>query len=197
MTFDLNSNAIISFICNFKKMANTFESKQANGQFFTWNLNKNIVQKILSSTVFFDLRRCFKDLWQGRIPIWTNLKLARDEHRPTSDIFKHDHLTNDYVSACANRFNLTISEATNETLRAVTLQVALSIFLDYVTDLFTHTVTSAFHTFTNQEKATGTCSSQEAADSSGHQIWISTFLGVVSLTFAQYNQYMIRHSHLS
>ena len=119
----------------------------------------------------------------------------RDEHRPTSDIFKHDHLTNDYVSASANRFNLAISEATNETLRAVTLQVALSIFLDYVTDLFTHTVTSTFHTFTNQEKATGTCSSQEAADSSRHQIWISTFIGVVSLTFAQYNRYMIRHSN--
>ena len=62
-------------------------------------------------------------------PFVTNFCLKRDENSPDSDLFKGGNVKNSYVRQAANRFTLNINEATQETLSAVNIQIALYFYM--------------------------------------------------------------------
>ena len=79
----------------------------------------------LALNILNDLKNILKTFMRGELPIWTNFKLDRDENEPESHDFSKGHLTNKYVSKMERRYNLSLREATNETLTTVSIQVRL------------------------------------------------------------------------
>ena len=79
----------------------------------------------LALNIMNDLKNILKTLLRGELPIWTNFKLERDQNIPESYDFTKGHLTNKYVSKMERRYNLSLREATNETLTTVSIQVRL------------------------------------------------------------------------
>ena len=79
----------------------------------------------LALNILNDLKNILKTFMRGELPIWTNFKLDRDENKPESHDFTKGHLTNKYVSKMERRYNLSLREATNETLTTVSIQVRL------------------------------------------------------------------------
>ena len=114
------------------------------------------------------------------------------ESSPDSVLYNGGNVKNSYVRQAADRFTINTNEATKETLSAVNIQIALYFYM--ATFLFNYR--NAIYGILEQDipdKLFG------LKDNSFTQFRNSAMMnslvaGVISLTFAQYKQYMVRHS---
>ena len=81
-------------------------------------------------TILHEARDIISGFLKSRyLPIVTNFKLECHENYSGSLMFKDGNTTNDYVVQSSSRNFLNINQATNETLNAVNIQIALWVFM--------------------------------------------------------------------
>ena len=146
-------------------------------------------------TILYGLRNVLIDMILSRHwPLFTNFEREYLENFSNSSFFKGEgSMSNDYVVKTAQRYDFNIHEAIKETLATLNVQVAVWIalatfinkFRDYIEDTFAvHLDNKLFNL--------------EADDFAAFRksaVFVSLMAGIVSLTFAQWKQYMIRHQN--
>ena len=128
----------------------------------------------------------------GDWPFVTNYRLKRDENDPNSDLFNGGNTQNSYVRQASKRFTVNINEATKETLSAVNIQIALYFYM--ATFLFNYR--RAMYGILEQDIPDILFGLTENSFTQFRKsaMMNSLVAGIISLTFAQYKQYMLRHS---
>ena len=127
------------------------------------------------------------------LPIVTNFKLECHENYSGSLMFKDGNTTNDYVVQSSSRNFLNINQATNETLNAVNIQIALWVFMaTFLSDVKT-IMEKSFKLDAIEGNSLFGLSEEAFTDFEHSAIMASLLSGIFSLTFAQYKQYMTRH----
>ena len=144
-------------------------------------------------TVLYGFKNVLMDFITSRhLPLFTNFQSAYVEKFSNSIFYKGDGSTsNDYVSKSAKRFNFSIHEAISETLATINVQIAVWVSLSTFIEKFRVYVKATFDVEVNNEmfglKKTDFLSFTDSA------VFLSLLAGIVSVTFAQWKQYMTRH----
>ena len=156
-------------------------------------------KNFLILTLVWTILYGFKDVLMDFIllrhwPLFTNFQRDYEEKFSNSSFFKGEgSVSNDYVVKTAKRYDFSIHEAVKETLTTLNIQiavwVALATFIDkfrgYIDDTFdVHLDNKLF----NLEEDKFTKFRKSA-------VFFSLMAGIVSLTFAQWKQYMTRHQN--
>ena len=155
---------------------------------------------LLGATIARECYSCFMDMWRYNIiPIATNVDLMKMQLTKTSKMFSKAEMNNRDVLVNAVRFDSNISEATRETLRAVCIQIALFMYLDTIIfasqDVWSaavrhSNVTNPSNYAMSFDKFNLTEASVEFRKS---PIFSSFISGVLSVAFAQFQMYSVRH----
>ena len=106
-------------------------------------------------------------------------------------IAKDENCSNSYVLKSSKRHNFNIQEATHETLTAINVQVALWVYMFGFLSISKSFLNRTFN-FDAKNEDFG-LKNGDFTDFSKSAMLTSLLAGIVSLTFAQYNQYMTRH----
>ena len=125
------------------------------------------------------------------MPIITNFKLECNENNSNSSLFDKGNINNDYVAQSAKRHALSIQEATGETLSAITVQIALWIYMSTFLSRVHFMFKESFQ-FEISNEMFG-FSEEDFTDFSSSAICNSLIAAIISLTFAQYKHYMTKH----
>ena len=144
-------------------------------------------------TVLYALTNSLLNFYQSQhLPLVTNFQMEYKENDSKSDIFSRDSNTdNDYVAKASQRFDFNIQEAIKETLSSINVQVAVWISLATYVEKLRLAIRRTFDIeITNNMFHLKEGDFTEFTDSA---IFTSLVVGIVSLTFAQYKQYMTRH----
>ena len=168
---------------------------------------------------------CISDFVHHRItPGVTKFAMIKKIMNPRSDIYSKTPMLNKDVVAQSTKYDGSINEATDETLRAVSIQIAFLLYLNTVIFIF-QDCWSSLVAFVNENQeglqinqtAEEKCDFEYLAfDSSLHSkyalpienfglkpetlnffkspVYPSLIAGMISLTFAQYHLYNLRHS---
>ena len=125
-------------------------------------------------------------------PLITNLRWEYQENHSKSDIVERGgNMKNDYVAQSARRYDFNILEAIKETLATMNIQVAAWITLSICLKKVRGYVNLTFDVeVTNKMFALKDGDFTEFRKSA---VFTSLMAGIVSLTFAQWKQYMTRH----
>jgi len=145
-------------------------------------------------TILHEARDIISGFLKSRyLPIVTNFKLECHENYSGSLMFKDGNTTNDYVVQSSSRNFLNINQATNETLNAVNIQIALWVFMaTFLQDVKT-IMEKSFKLDTIEGNRMFGLSDDAFTNFEHSAIMASLLSGIFSLTFAQYKQYMTRH----
>ena len=144
-----------------------------------WTLGKELKQILLDIFRF--------NFW----PFLTNFTLDWHENSTSSPLFQGENTSNDYVIRASQRHSLNIQEATHETLSVINIQIALWVYM--VTFLYeTKRLFKASFEIELTNKMFGFDKS-DFNDFFSSAMLTSFVAGVISLTFAQFKQYMTRH----
>ena len=144
-------------------------------------------------TVLHGLKKILLNFYLSRnLPLVTDFQMEYQENHSKSDIFSKDSNTdNDYVANASRRFDFNIQEAIKETLSTINVQVAVWIFMATNVEKLKVTIGRTFDIeVTNDVFRLKEGDFTEFTESA---VFTSLVVGIVSLTFAQYKQYMTRH----
>ena len=182
-------------------------AKEVNTQ--TKFLTKYIIKSVfyflvlnMAWTLLVELKSTIMDLWQSwhlpwrsrHLPLYTNVKMAYDENKADSPLLTSEkNCSNDYVVKSSKRHSFNILEATNETVSAINVQIALWIYMSTSIEGIRVIFKDTFDLDVTNEMF-------NLADESFADFWSSATMssllaGVFSLTFAQYKMYMTRHEN--
>ena len=146
-------------------------------------------------TIFYGFRNVLMDIILLRHwPLFTNFKRDYEENFSNSSSFKGEgSVSNDYVVKTAKRYDFSIHEAVKETLTALNIQIAVWVALATFMDKFRGYIDATFdvhldNKLFNLEEDKFTKFRKSA-------VFFSLMAGIVSLTFAQWKQYMTRHQN--
>eukprot|EP00092_Neocalanus_flemingeri_P011540 GFUD01012436.1.p1 GENE.GFUD01012436.1~~GFUD01012436.1.p1 ORF type:complete len:649 (-),score=97.52 GFUD01012436.1:25-1743(-) len=164
---------------------------------------KFMTVRIMRSTMFFliltmawtlatEVKQILLNIFRSNLwPLLTNFKLACNENRSLSPLFQGRNTSNDYVIIASQRHNLNIQEATHETLSAINIQIALWVYMaTFLTE--SKRLFKASFNISLDNKMYG-LDEDAFTDFFSSAMLTSLVAGVISLTFAQYKQYMTRH----
>ena len=143
-------------------------------------------------SLLYGLRNTIKNFYfHGHWPIFSNFQMVLSESYTDSKLFKEDGNTrNEYIAQSANRYNFNIHEAVNETLSAINVQVAVWISLATYIEKFAYYANRTFDVEITKKMFNLPCEGfRESA------VFSSLIAGIISLTFAQWKQYMTRHEN--
>ena len=146
-------------------------------------------------TIFYGFRNVLMNFILLRHwPLFTNFKRDYEEKFSNSSFFNGEgSVSNDYVVKTAKRYDSSIHEAVKETLTTLNIQIAVWValatfiakFRGYIEDTFEVHLDNKLYKleedrFTKFRKSA---------------VFFSLIAGIVSLTFAQWKQYMTRHQN--
>ena len=144
-------------------------------------------------SILLEAKGVLIDFWKSwHIPLVTNFQLTCQENDSSSSLWKQgQNSSNDYVVKSAQRNSVNIMEATNETLSAVNVQIAVWVYMasllrsnnSYMKESFNWDISNALYGLNDGA----------FTDFSTSAVCSSLVAGIISLTFAQYKQYMTRH----
>jgi len=188
------SDFIISYYLDYINVAQGASEKL---KFITINVIESATL-LLMFTMAWTILHEAKDIISGflksrYLPIVTNFKLECHENYSGSLMFKDGNTTNDYVVQSSSRNFLNINQATNETLNAVNIQIALWVFMaTFLSDVKT-IMEKSFKLDAIEGNSLFGLSEDAFTNFEHSAIMASLLSGIFSLTFAQYKQYMTRH----
>ena len=144
-------------------------------------------------TILHALKNILLNFYLSRhLPLVTNFQMEYKENDSKSGIFSRDSNTdNDYIAKASKRFDFNIQEAIKETLSSINVQVAVWISLATYVEKLRLAIKRTFdieitnHMFQLKEG--------DFTEFTNSAIFTSLVVGIVSLTFAQYKQYMTKH----
>ena len=146
-------------------------------------------------TILYGLRNVLMDIILLRHwPLYTNFKQEYEQNFSNSSFFKEKgNLTNDYVVKTAKRYDFNIHEAIKETLTTLNIQIAVWIALATFIDKFRDYILATFEVHLDNRLFKLKEDDFNAFGKSA--VFLSLMAGIVSLTFAQWKQYMTRHQN--
>ena len=134
------------------------------------------------------------------IPIATHVDLMKMELTKTSKMFSKKPMTNRDVIVNALRFDLNINESIRETLRAVCIQIALFMYLNTIIFALQDVWSAAVkHSNVTNPSSYEISIEQFNLDETYVEfykspIYDSFIIGIISVAFAQFQMYSVRHS---
>ena len=141
-------------------------------------------------SILLEAKSVLIEFWKSwHIPPVTNFQLTCQENDSSSSLWKHgQNSSNDYVVKSAQRHSVNIMEATSETLSAVNVQIAVWVYMasllrsnnGVMKDSFNWDITNDMYRLNDGA----------FTDFSNSAVCSSLVAGIISLTFAQYKQYM-------
>ena len=156
---------------------------------------RNFLIITLVWTIFYGFQNVLMDFILLRHwPLWSNFKRDYEEKFSNSSFFKEEgSVSNDYVVKTAKRFDFSIHEAVKETLTTLNIQIAVWVALTTFINKFSRYIEDTFEVHLdnklfNLEEDKFTKFRKSA-------VFFSLMAGIVSLTFAQWKQYMTRHQN--
>ena len=146
-------------------------------------------------TILYELRNILADIILSRHwPLLTNFKQEYEQNFSNSNFFNgKDSLSNDYVVKTAKRYDFNIHEAIKETLTTLNVQIAVWIALATFIDKFRNYILATFDVHLDNRLFKLKEDDFNAFRNSA--VYWSLMAGIVSLTFAQWKQYMTRHQN--
>ena len=155
---------------------------------------------LLVASIGRELYTCLMDMWRYNIiPIATNVDLMKMELTKTSKIFSKTPMNNREVIINSVRFDANINEATRETLRAVCIQIALFMYLSTIIFALQDIWSAAVRHSNVTNPSSYTMSSDKfnlteaSVEFDKSPIFTSFISGIISVAFAQFNMYSVRH----
>ena len=145
-------------------------------------------------TVLYGFKNVLMDFITSRhLPLFTNFQSGYEENFSNSNFYAGDGSTsNDYVSKTAKRFDFNIHEATSETLATINVQIAVWVSLSTFIEKFRVYIKATFDVEVANEKFG--LKNGDFFSFTQSAVFPSLLAGIVSLTFAQWKQYMTRHA---
>lgn len=172
---------------------------------FSTNYMFNCIRLYLTFLLIFNILRecytCFIDMKEyGVIPIKTNADLSKMELTKTSKIFSKIPMSNRELFINAIRFDTNINEAIRETLGAVCIQIALFMWLNTAIygfqDTWNYMILNS--NVSNASKHAVSIENFNLTEASivfhKSPIFDSLISGMISVAFAQFQMYSVRHS---
>ena len=165
-------------------------------KFLTQNIIRSVFYYLamtIVATLLLEIKTSFMDFYRSnQIPLISNLKLKWQENNPNSPLIKNgENCKKSYIVKASKRHNFNIQEATHETLSAINIQIALWVYMSAFLGCIKRYLRRSFDfDATNEDIG---LKSGDFTDFTQSAMMTSLFAGIVSLTFAQYNQYMTRH----
>ena len=146
-------------------------------------------------TVLHGLKKILLNFYLSRnLPLVTDFQMDYEENHSKSDIFSKDSNTeNDYVANASRRFDFNIQEAIKETLSTINVQVAIWIFMATNVEKLKVTIGRTFDIEVTNDVFH--LKEGDFTEFTKSAVFTSLVVGIVSLTFAQYKQYMTRHNN--
>ena len=182
------------------KSENSAEGIAKNINAKTKFLTQNIIRSVLlflvlnmGWTLLVELKSTFLDFWYAQhIPLISNFRMICQENNPNSPLLDGGgNSSNDYVVKSSQRHSINILEATQETVSAINVQIALWVYMStFIAD--TRRVFKDTFDINVTNSMIG-LSDNSFTDFNSSAIMSSLVAGIFSLTFAQYKQYMTRH----
>jgi hypothetical protein len=144
-------------------------------------------------TVLYGFKNVLMEFITSRhLPLLTNFQSAYEENFSNSIFYKGDGSTsNDYVSKSAKRFDFNIHEATSETLATINVQIAVWVSLSTFIEKFRVYIKATFDVEVDNEMFG--LKNEDFFSFTQSAVFPSLLAGIVSVTFAQWKQYMTRH----
>ena len=158
-----------------------------------WFLKITLILTILREIVACLIKMIKLRHW----PLYSNFKLNSDEARALP-LLTEKNTSNKYVVQASGRADISVSEATKETISAINIQVAIWMYM--ATLIFkVKTVFSKFLKVDSKYISDDWFGlNKEAGENYSNfynsAVFTSLVAGMVSLTFAQYKHYMTRHA---
>ena len=156
---------------------------------------KNFLIMTLVWTIFYGFRNVLMNFILLRHwPLFTNFKRDYEEKFSNSSFFNGEgSVSNDYVVKTAKRYDFSIHEAVKETLTTLNIQIAVWVALATFIAKFRGYIENTFDVYLDNklfhlEEDRFTKFRKSA-------VFFSLIAGIVSLTFAQWKQYMTRHQN--
>ena len=201
--FELGNNAVIkkavlTILTEMKSDSNVDEMSQRLSErmkFITIHIIRGAYFSLILTfawTLVLEAKKIMSEFFKaGHLPLLTNFQLTYDENHPESALLDGENTSNSYLYKSSNRFLLSIHEATTETTSAINIQIALWIYMAtflvrakaILKDSINFDITNEMFGFENDA----------FTDFSASPMLTSLIGGIISLTFAQYNQYKTRH----
>ena len=171
------------------EVANTVNAK-------TKFLTKNIIRSVyfflvlnMAWTLLIEARSTMVDFWKSKHkPLVTNFQMICQENDPKFSLVTS---SNEYVVKSSKRHSLNILEATNETVSAINVQVALWAYMSTCLEEIRSMYKDSFNFHVTNSMFN--LSDNSFTDFNSSAMMSSLVAGIFSLTFAQYKQYMTRH----
>ena len=144
-------------------------------------------------SILLEAKDVLIDFWiSWHIPLVTNFQLTCQENDSSSSLWKQgQNSSNDYVVKSAKRHSVNIMEATNETLSAVNVQIAVWVYMASLLRSNNSIMKESFNWDISNDMYG--LNNGAFTDFSNSAVCSSLIAGIISLTFAQYKQYMTRH----
>ena len=199
ITNDMIKKTVFDFFLNSKSKTNIDNVNEGVNNklaFMTKHVMRSAWLFLVCTLIYTMVQEFFRVIFEivqcGDWPIITNFRLKVDDNSIDSVNFEGGDIRNSYVIRAAARFRLNINEAADETLSAINIQVALFVYM--ASFLFTYRRSISESLGLKLENSLFGLSDSSFTHIQDTAMMQSLLAGLVSLTFAQYKQYLLRHN---